>query len=140
MCNVSHLQAIQGAIDGLVSLVNNNPTLKDLATTMLTTVPEEYLKYSPGKDFSTMILYLRATLLSAPQFQPDNPDFVGVPVTDMLTAYFHTTAGKAFFQNPEINEQMRTIINAWGNYLQSPESAGVLNTGPTGMKLYNVPS
>ena len=118
--------AINLAIDGLISLVNNSVHLTYLAGQMTAEVPPDYRPYCPG-NFTNMIHWLRATLSTAPHFMVDVNDFIGVPVTNTLLCYMHTVSGRLFFEHAVINEQVRAIINAWGQYLKSPESLAVLN-------------
>jgi len=43
-----------------------------------------------------------------------------------------TTSGFAVFLDPQVNNMLKRIFNIWAQYLKSPASAEVLNTGPIG--------
>lgn len=56
--------------------------------------------------------------------------WLGCPILCLFWRPLHTTCGFAFFQDPEVNLVMKRILDAWGMYLKSPESAWCLDDGP----------
>jgi phosphatidylserine decarboxylase len=43
-----------------------------------------------------------------------------------------TRSGFAVFQDPEVNKHLKRILDAWGEYLQSPASGHCLGTDKNG--------
>ena len=52
------------------------------------------------------------------------------PILSIFWRPLHTTCGFAFFQDPEVNMIMKKILDKWGEYLRSTESAWCLDDGP----------
>lgn len=57
---------------------------------------------------------------------------VGVPMNALLDWPMATSAGFAAFQDPKVNEILKKVLDTWGKFLMSPESAKVLHTGKEG--------
>ena len=57
---------------------------------------------------------------------------VGVPMCAILDYPMSTPSGHAAFLDPEVNKMLKKVLNEWGKFLMSPESAGVLHEGKTG--------
>jgi len=60
--------------------------------------------------------------------------FVGIPIGAILDWCMGTPAGNAAFRNEAVNAMFRKILDAFGQFLSSPESRYVLNDSPTGWK------
>merc|ERR1711967_206207 len=43
-----------------------------------------------------------------------------------------TPSGFAAFLDPDVNKMLKKVLNAWGEYLTSPESASVLDDSSSG--------
>lgn len=56
--------------------------------------------------------------------------WLGCPILCLFWRPLHTTCGFAFFQDPAVNMHMKKILDAWGAYLRSPESAWCLDNRP----------
>jgi phosphatidylserine decarboxylase len=52
---------------------------------------------------------------------------VGLPINAVLDWPMGTPSGFALFLNDKVNEMLRKILNTWGEFLKSPESAYVLD-------------
>jgi phosphatidylserine decarboxylase len=52
---------------------------------------------------------------------------VGLPINAMLDWPMGTSSGFAFFLDPDVNAMLKKVLNAWGEFLTSPESNYVLN-------------
>jgi phosphatidylserine decarboxylase len=68
---------------------------------------------------------------------------VGLPINAMLDWPMGTPSGFAFFLDPEVNAMLKKVLNAWGEFLVSPESKYVLNEkdgwfGPQGPKDWTI--
>jgi phosphatidylserine decarboxylase len=68
---------------------------------------------------------------------------VGVPIQALFEWPMATRAGFAVFQDPKVNAMIKKVLDAWGAFLKSPESASVLDQnstswfGESGMKSLN---
>jgi len=122
---------IDDALAALNNTVYSSTNLLALVQMMYRNVPEDYVEYCPG-DFDAMITYLRVVVMIPPPFLIDAPNYIGVPITTVLLCFLHTQEGRIFFANPDVNENMRTIVNMYGELLKSSESMGVFNDGQYG--------
>jgi phosphatidylserine decarboxylase len=57
---------------------------------------------------------------------------VGVPINAILDWGMGTAAGFAVYQDPQVNQMLKRVLDVWGGYLTSPESAEVLGSDKTG--------
>lgn len=88
---------------------------------MLTGVPQV-------RDYQHMLRLFNVILTHAPSF--DETGFVGFPFNAILDWSMATTGGWAGFIDEKVNAHLKVILDAWGNFLRSPESAYVLNDDP----------
>lgn len=153
-------------LSGIVHHVENNPKelhpvlkeFKDLIegetrlyllfTSMFDQVPnkEPYSKDPGGKQqirsYEHMLQVLNHMLTSAPSWndKSERVGLVGLPINAMLDWPMGTPSGFALFLDPQVNAMIKKVLNAWGEFLQSPPSAAVLDThsagwfGETGIK------
>jgi phosphatidylserine decarboxylase len=103
------------------------------------------------RDYHDMLLLLNHTFTTAPTWTDAaaHVGMVGVPMCAIFDYPMGTASGHAAFLDPEVNKHLKKILNEWGKFLQSPESAAVLNDhkqgwfGPTGkddmMQVANAP-
>jgi phosphatidylserine decarboxylase len=76
-----------------------------------------------------MLELLNAILTKAPEYR--KTDLIrALPILFLLDQSAQTQAGAAVFLNKRVNEQIRLVLNAWGEFLSSSESCSVLNTNP----------
>lgn len=80
-------------------------------------------------DYVTMLNLINHVLTMAPAF--DRTGLVGFPINAILDWPMGTPGGFAAFLNDKVNRALKKILNAWGEFLSSPESREVLNTDPT---------
>lgn len=153
-------------LSGIVNHVENNPKelhpvlkeFKDLIegetrlyllfTSMFDQVPNKkpYSKDPGGqrqiRSYEHMLQVLNHMLTSAPSWndQSERVGLVGLPINVMLDWPMGTPSGFALFLDPQVNAMIKKVLNAWGEFLQSPPSAAVLDThssgwfGETGIK------
>lgn len=57
---------------------------------------------------------------------------VGLPLQALYDWPMGTPSGFAVFLDPAVNAVLKKVLNVWGTYLQSPDSAKCLNDGPNG--------
>lgn len=80
-------------------------------------------------DYHTMLRVINHIITRAPPWTHEYP---GVPMLLLLKSTMPTVTGYAFFQDPEINKIIKKILDAWAEFLSSPESTSVLNASSTG--------
>ncbi|MCE0767636.1 phosphatidylserine decarboxylase family protein [Pseudonocardia kujensis] len=93
----------------------------------------------PGKQYRKRHLHsvdqllrlVDAVLTMAPEFGDAN---VTTPLGAILDWAMGTPSGFAAFRDPRINAALRDILDAWSQFLCSPESRYVLNDSDTGWK------
>lgn len=106
-----------------------------LVESMLNQVPltKPYRKDPAGhpelRDYKQMLTVMNYLLTSAPAWTHRDrvAGVVGLPFTAMFDWPMATTAGYSAFLDPTLNQHLKSILDAWGQYLQSPPSAAVLN-------------
>jgi phosphatidylserine decarboxylase len=89
-----------------------------------------------------MLQVLNHLIQTAPSWSDHSHDIglVAVPLNALFDWPMGTSSGWAVFLDPEVNAMLKKVLNAWGEYLQSPPSACVLDDsstgwfGPTGRK------
>ena len=115
-------------------LIESDAELFMLFSQMFEQVPRRppYDKDPTGKpqvrDYRHMLELLNAILTHAPEF--DQTGLVGCPINSIFDWPMGTAAGMAAFLNERVNIQLKKILNAWGCFLSSPDSAYVLDEHP----------
>ncbi|KAH8685338.1 Phophatidylserine decarboxylase-domain-containing protein [Ilyonectria robusta] len=93
------------------------------------------------RDHHHMLQVLNHILSQAPQWSDAEAGvgMIGVPMCAVFDYEMGTPSGHAAFLDPDVNRMMKKLLNEWGKYLQTPESASVLGDdrlgwfGKTGM-------
>jgi phosphatidylserine decarboxylase len=80
------------------------------------------------RDYRHMLQLLNTILTHAPEF--DQTGLVGCPINTIFDWSMGTAAGMAAFLNERVNAALKKILNAWGRFLSSPDSAYVLSEDP----------
>ncbi|OBT51819.1 hypothetical protein VE04_08035 [Pseudogymnoascus sp. 24MN13] len=94
------------------------------------------------RDYKHMLQLLNHLMTTAPSWSnhEHSVGLVGLPFQALFDWPMATPSGFAAFLDPQVNAILKKILDAWGGYLKSPESAVVLETdancwfGPTGME------
>merc|ERR1711939_183682 len=86
------------------------------------------------RDFEHLLAVLNHVIRTAPAWTDagHSVGLVGVPVNALLDYPMGTQAGFTVFQDPKVNAILKKVLNKWGEYLASPESASVLGTDKEG--------
>lgn len=92
------------------------------------------------RDYEHMLRLMNHLMRTAPSYSEKEHriGLVGLPFHALFDWPMGTPSGFALFQDPQFNSILKEILNEWGKYLQSFESADVLGTdsrgwfGPTG--------
>lgn len=81
------------------------------------------------KDYMQMLRLLNRIMTSAPPF--DKTGLVGFPINAILDWSMGTTGGHAAFLMDKVNAHLKPILDEWGVFLASKDSASVLNENET---------
>ncbi len=113
-------------------LIERDPEIYMLFAFMLTQTPR---KPTPtGKPqvrtVDHMLKLFNHIMTHAPEY--DDTGLVGTPINAILDLAMGTHAGFAAFLNDRVNRQFKKMLNEWGLFLRSADSAGVLNDTDSG--------
>lgn len=134
-------KGLHPVLEEFKQLVETNTRVYMLITSMFQEVPKKkpYVKdaartHPQIHDYHHMLQALNRLLTSAPSRDDKSHRvrLVGLPVNDVWYWPMGTPSGYAAFLDPEINAMLKKVLNAWGEYLVSPESASVLDNSPSG--------
>ena len=130
----SHHQPLHPVLQEFQDLIESDASLFILFHQMFSEVPTHppYNNDPTGapqvRSYTDMLSRFNQILTTAPVFEPDS-GLVGFPINAILNWPMGTASGAAVFLNPKVNAQLKKILDLWGQFLASPESAHVLNTG-----------
>ncbi|WNN45479.1 phosphatidylserine decarboxylase family protein [Winslowiella toletana] len=90
-------------------------------------------KLSPGglpqvRDYHHMLSMINVIMTHAPDF--DETGLVGCPFNALFDWSMATRGGWAGFINEKVNLHLKAILNEWGKFLRSADSAYVLSDDP----------
>ncbi|KAI9719948.1 MAG: hypothetical protein M1828_005986 [Chrysothrix sp. TS-e1954] len=90
--------------------------------------------YATARSFDELLNLLNFILRNAPAWSDfeQGTAMIGCPMTVVFLSACQSEAGFAFFQDPQANGCLKKVMNAWGQYLTSPNSASVLNETSSG--------
>ena len=113
-------------------LIERDPEIYMLFAFMLTQTPR---KQTPAdkpqvRTVDHMLKLFNHILTHAPEY--DDTGLVGCPINAILDWAMGTHAGFAAFLNDRVNRQFKKMLNEWGLFLKSADSAGVLNDTDSG--------
>ncbi len=136
MIEKTHAQrkALHPVIADFQHLIESDADIFMLFNQMFEQVPRKppYNKDPTGKpqvrSYRHMLQLLNTIMTHAPEF--DRSGLVGCPINTIFDWSMGTAAGFAAFLNDRVNAQLRQVLNAWGRFLSSSESAYVLNQDP----------
>lgn len=127
-------QALHPVMQEFQYVIESSPKLYMLFQSMLHEVPHDhgYKDQINGesqiRDYKQLMQVLNHLLTTAPTYndRKNRMTFVGLPINTVLVWPMGTPSGNAAFLDPEVNRMLHKMLNVWGAYLQSPESAYVL--------------
>ena len=147
----SQLQVLERWLDDLIAKTDADgdvpllPVVEEFRQ-LIERDPEIYMLFAfmltqaPGKPTPTgkpqvrtvdhMLKLFNRILTHAPEY--DDTALVGCPVNAVLDSAMGTHAGFAAFLNERVNRQFKKMLNEWGRFLKSADSAGVLNGTDSG--------
>ncbi|KAK5945071.1 hypothetical protein PMZ80_002274 [Knufia obscura] len=121
-------------------LIETSTRVYQLVCGMYDEIPSKhpYDKDPSGKiairDYQHMLEVLNHLLTTAPSWSEHSHEvgLVGLPIYALFDWPMGTTSGFAFFLDPEVNAILKKVLNAWGDFLTSPESASCLDDSSSG--------
>ncbi|OJJ96181.1 hypothetical protein ASPACDRAFT_125678 [Aspergillus aculeatus ATCC 16872] len=86
------------------------------------------------RDYKHMLEVLNHLITTAPSWNDfsHRVGLVGLPINAVLDWPMGTPSGYAAFLDPDVNRMLKKVLNAWGDFLRSPESASVLDDSANG--------
>ncbi|MGE5344068.1 MAG: phosphatidylserine decarboxylase family protein [Candidatus Omnitrophota bacterium] len=118
----------------LAELVNTNPILRMYFTKAISQAVEFCHKkgYELGyTTFDELIGLINGVMTQSISF--DTTELVGCPLNALLDWPMCMPSGFSLFRFPELNAQLKNVLNFWCNFLSGPDSRTYLNdTAPTG--------
>lgn len=130
------------AVRRLEELLNANAIIRMYVAEMIEQVP---VTYRVIENTDELLVALDQITVTAPLYNPDSKKRNAFPMSSLFAYMMMTRAGEAVFRNVEFNRALKDILQEWCQYLDSPQSAHVLNEGEYGwlsqfayqdMKLY----
>ena len=112
-------------------LIENDSRLYMLIQQMFDEVPNKkpYSNDPTGgsqvRDYQHMLALLNHLLTTAPMWNDKGEavGMVGLPIQAVLDWPMGTPSGFAAFQDPQVNAMMKKVLNTWGEFLLTQESA-----------------
>jgi phosphatidylserine decarboxylase len=132
---VQALRAANGAwqrhapVAALAALIEENGVVRMYVDQMIHEVPPAHRVI---ESIPELLDALDLIITSAPLFEADPKKRNFFPMSSLFVYMMMTPAGEGAFRNDPFNDAIRSILKAWCQYLDGPESCSVLNTGPTG--------
>ena len=86
------------------------------------------------RDYQHMLQLLNHLLTEAPSWNDKSHrvGMVGLPINAVLDWPMGTPSGWAAFLDPDVNRMFKMMLNAWGEFLTSPDSRAVLDNSDSG--------
>jgi phosphatidylserine decarboxylase len=125
-------QPLLPVVDEFRRLIEDDAELFMLFRFMLQQVPHHRsLTHEPRvKTVEQLLGLLNYVLTHAPGY--NGAGLVGCPINAILDWAMGTRAGFAAFLNDRVNNQFKKLLNEWGVFLKSADSAAVLNATSSG--------
>jgi phosphatidylserine decarboxylase len=130
------------AVRKLEELLAANAIVRMYVSEMIEQVPSAHRVVENTEE---LLVALDEITVTAPLYNPDPKKRNAFPMSSLFAYMMMTRAGEAVFRNTEFNHALKNILQEWCHYLDSPESAHVLNEREDGwlspfayqdMKLY----
>ena len=123
-------QPLHPVVAEFQDLINTDPIVRMYLNQMISQVPDNR-QYSKRhlQSVPQLLRLINAVLTMAPEF---GDSMVMTPLGAILDWTMGTPAGFAAYRDRRINAMFKKILNAWCEFLDSPESLYVLNDSPSG--------
>ena len=119
-------------IEDFRQLIERDPEIFMMFTLMLREAPHRKTPTDQPqvRTVDHMLKLFNHVMTHAPQY--DDTALVGFPINAILDRAMGTNAGSAAFLNERVNRQFKKMLNEWGMFLKSADSASVLNDADSG--------
>lgn len=118
-----------GAVAELGALIETHPIIRMYVSEMIDQVPDDQ---KVVHDIPELLRALQTIAGTAPLYNQDPAKRNAFPMSSLFAYMMMTPAGEAVFRNDDFNRAIKGVLQQWCAYLDSPESAHVLNEGPFG--------
>ncbi|NND63913.1 MAG: phosphatidylserine decarboxylase family protein [Flavobacteriaceae bacterium] len=123
---------IHPIIQELQNMIETDAKLFMLFQLMFEQVPIKYKTNPAGgkqiRDYKHALSLLNYIMTKAPEFNLTG--LVGFPINAIFDWSMGTTAGFAAFLDDKFNRQLQKVLDEWAKFLESKDSAYVLNDNP----------
>ncbi len=130
--NIFEVLNLKPPVQELKDLIDSDPEVNMFFHQMFKQIPpwfdEDHMGRPVIRNYRVFLLVLNYILTRAPKFH--EVELVAVPIHAILTYPMATSGGYAAFLNDKVNEKFKNILICWGDFLQSTDSAYVLNEDP----------
>jgi len=116
-------------VQALADLISVNGIVRMYVTQMIEEVIPTHRKI---KNVEELLEALNYIIQRAPEYNPDPKKRNAFPMSALFVYMMFTPSGEAAFRLDDFNTAIRNILQAWCDYLDSPASQNVLNTGEFG--------
>jgi phosphatidylserine decarboxylase len=125
-------QPLLPVVDDFRRLIEDDPEVYMLFRFMLQQLPHrKSLTHEPRvKTVEKLLGLVNYVMTHAPEY--NDTGLVGFPVNAILDWAMGTQAGFSAFLNDRVNSQLKKLLNEWGVFLRSADSAAVLNDTSSG--------
>lgn len=121
-------------------LIEGNTRIYLLVNSMFEEIPakkpynQDPVGHKQVRDYLHMLELFNHLLTHAPEWSDREygVGMVGTPVNAILDWPMGTPSGFAFFLDPDVNKMLKKVLNAWGKFLSSSDSAYVLGSDTIG--------
>ncbi|MGB0851673.1 MAG: phophatidylserine decarboxylase associated domain-containing protein [Pikeienuella sp.] len=117
------------SVKALQDLLLNDGIVRMLVTQMIDEVADDH---KTVQDVTELLDQLALITKTAPEWEADKEKRNFFPMSALFTYMMMTEAGEAVFRNRKFNASLISILKEWCAYLDSAESAHVLNEGEHG--------
>jgi phosphatidylserine decarboxylase len=119
-------------VEDFRQLIEQDPEIYMMFTLMLREAPHRQTPTDQPqvRTIDHMLKLFNRVMTRAPQY--DDTALVGFPINAILDRAMGTYAGSAAFLNGRVNRQFKKMLNEWGVFLKSADSASVLNDTDSG--------
>ncbi|MEM9063354.1 MAG: phophatidylserine decarboxylase associated domain-containing protein [Pseudomonadota bacterium] len=117
------------SVRDFAEMLQTDSVIRMLVTRMITEVPKEHRTVETVQE---LLEQLNQITVTAPEWEEEKAKRVFFPMSALFTYMMMTTSGMAVMRMPRMNDALRGVLRAWCRYLDSDESAHVLNDGTHG--------
>ena len=118
----AYLLQFHSYVNELKDLIETDPEVYMLFTSMFTEDPQDPDPESRIRDYTELLILINHIATTAPTFAG-----VNAPIYDLLLYPAATPSGKAAFLNEDVNRCFKKILSNWARFLDHPNSRYALD-------------